>query len=174
MGTEIADSMRTTGGRVRAIRGRLLLAGAALALLSVSGCGEKRLEVAPVRGKVVYNGQGVPQATVIFFPVDPVNDEAAKMRPFAYAELDGQFQLKTYVAGDGAPPGKYRVSIIAPMGAPSTSSKDRPVDDQPAAAGTGVRVPPAIVKKYANVDTSGIEVQIQEGENNLEPFELTM
>jgi hypothetical protein len=40
--------------------------------------------------------------------------------------------------------------------------------------GPAVRVPPEIVKKYANVETAGIEVEIQEGENNLDPFVLTM
>jgi hypothetical protein len=122
---------------------------------------------------VIYNGQGVPDATVIFFPLDVANETARNMRPFAYADRAGRFEVKTYVTGDGAAPGKYRVSIIAITGAPPRSSKDGRAD---AAASNGpfVNLPPAIVKKYANVDTAGIEVEVRDGENNLEPFELTM
>jgi hypothetical protein len=140
-------------------------------LATICGCGAKRVSVSPVRGRVVYNGQGVAQATVIFFPIDPGSDAAQKLRPFAYVENDGRFELKTYKTGDGAAPGKYRVSVIAPA-APGTSKKDRPVD-APAPPVPTVRVPPEVAKKYANVDTAGIEVTIHEGENNLEPFVLT-
>jgi hypothetical protein len=143
-------------------------------LATTCGCGDGRFDVSPVRGKVVYNGQGVPKATVIFFPVDPSDEELAKMRPFAYADGGGQFELKTYVDGDGAPPGKYRVSIIAPMGPPPKSSKDRPADEVAVTGGSAVGVPPAIVQKYANVDTAGIEVEVKDGQNDLEPFELKM
>jgi hypothetical protein len=128
-----------------------------------------------VRGKVVYNGQSVPRAIVMFFPVEPANDKAAKMRPFAYADGEGQFEIKTYIDGDGAAPGKYRVSIIAPASSGAArGSKDRRVGETTDAAGATIRIPAAIIKKYANVDTSGIEVDVQEGENNLEPFELKM
>jgi hypothetical protein len=143
-------------------------------LVAATGCGAKdRLDVAPVRGKVVYNGQGVPNATVILFPLNPADEHAGKMRPFAYADGEGRFEIKTYVDGDGAAPGKYRVSIIAPAGQPA-GNKDRPADAPAHAPVAPVRIPPAIVKKYANVDTAGIEVEIQSGENNLAPFVLTM
>jgi hypothetical protein len=151
----------------------LLLALILCGFVATSGCGRKsRVSVSPVRGRVLYNGQGVSPATVVFFPVDSGNENADKLRPFAYVESDGQFQLKTYVTGDGAPPGKYRVSIIAPSSV-GTSKKDQPVDAK-TPAGPAVRVPPEIAKKYANVDTAGIEVNIHEGENNLEPFVLTL
>ena len=171
----IHRARQATSSSVRVGRGGLLVAWVAVVLVSSGGCGKDRLDVSPVRGKVVYNGQSVPNAIVIFFPIEPVNEKAKKMRPFAYANMDGQFEIKTYIDGDGAAPGKYRVSIIAPAstGAPK-SGKDRPADEPIAAAGPVVRVPPAIIKKYANVDTSGIEVDVQEGENNLEPFELKM
>jgi hypothetical protein len=151
--------------------GRFLLAYGVLMLVFSSGCkGKDRLDVSPVRGQVVYSGKGVPNATVIFHPVDPADERAAKMRPFAYADGEGRFEVKTYVTGDGAPPGKYRVSIIAPADGLPTRRKGQPTE----ASGSPVRIPPAIIQKYRNVDTAGIEVEIHEGENNLEPFELTM
>jgi hypothetical protein len=144
-----------------------------MVLITTSGCGKDRLDVSPVRGKVVYNGKGVSQAIVTLFPIDATDERAKKMRPFAYAGFDGQFEIKTYTDGDGAPPGKYRVSVIVPRALP-TGTKDRKADAPIAPSGTTVNVPPGIVKKYANVDTAGIEVEIQDGENNLAPFELKM
>ena len=167
--------MFQANGSSRGIRGWPLLACGTALVITSSGCwGKDRLDVSPVRGQVVYNGVGVPQAIVIFFPIEPADETAQKMRPFAYADGAGQFAIKTYIDGDGAPPGKYRVSIIAPAGPPPRSTKDRPADAQISASGSTVRVPPAIVRKYANVDTAGIEVNIEDGENNLEPFVLTM
>jgi hypothetical protein len=94
------------------------------------------------------------------------------MRPYAYGDADGNFELKTYVDGDGAPPGEYRVSIIARSVGPTRGpSKDVPVAEQ-VAAGTAIRIPPEVSKKYANVDTSGIKVTVVEGENDLDPFVL--
>jgi hypothetical protein len=140
--------------------------------MATGGCrGKSRISVFPVRGQVVYNGQGVSPATVIFFAVDPANEEAKKLHPYAYVEEGGHFQITTYVDGDGAPPGKYRVSIIAPA-SEGTSKKDKPVEVGSSAP--AVRVSPAVAAKYANVDTSGIEVTIAKGENNLEPFVLSM
>lgn len=171
---EVAELQRSAEFVRLRRRGLALVCGTAI-LISFSGCwGKDRLDVSPVRGQVVYNGSGVPQATVIFFPVDPADEAAQKMRPYAYADGAGQFEIKTYVIGDGAPPGKYRVSIIAPSGPPPRGSKDRPAGEETSVPATAVRIPPAIVRKYGNVDTAGIEVNVQEGENNLEPFVLTM
>jgi hypothetical protein len=139
------------------------------------GCGSDRLEVSPVRGRVLFKGQGVPRAAVIFFPQGEAAEAVGKIRPFAYADDDGNFQMKTYVDGDGAPPGRYRVSIIAASSAGSGGSGRRIKDGmgQTAPGGRRVQIPPAVTEKFANVDSAGIEVTIEEGENNLSPFELS-
>lgn len=135
------------------------------ALLAVLfGCEQKtRLEVAPVSGRVEYQGQGVPRATVIFHPTGDAVEGAKRLRPFGYADDDGNFKMKTYVTDDGAPPGKYQVTIIA-ASAPSTNSgpsKDGPaVETTPATAGPSI--PPAVSAKYGNVETSGITVGSRE------------
>jgi hypothetical protein len=150
-----------------------LLILAIYGLAQTCGCNNNgRVAVSPVRGKITYNGQGVPQTTVVFFRVDPPDEATKKLHPYAYGKDNGEFEAKTYVDGDGVPPGKYRVSIMAPS-AGGESKKDKPVDVA-ASSGPGVRVPAAIAAKYSNVDTAGIEVEIHPGENNLEPFELTM
>jgi hypothetical protein len=144
-------------------------------VLVVSGCGKKaRLAVSPVRGRVTYNGQGVPKATVIFHPADGAEVDAKKMRPFADTDNEGKFELKTYVRGDGAPPGEYRVTIIG-IGSFTSGGvgKDRPGGEaENAPVVTNMNSPPVLAKKYGEVGTSGIEVTVQEGENNLPPFEL--
>lgn len=144
-----------------------------LLLATDIGCAKKsRLGVAPVHGSVTYKGQGVPNAIVIFFPIEETAEVVKKIRPFAYADGDGSFDLKTYVKGDGAPPGKYRVSIVAVAGASAApSGHDSP---QGASSGpkTAVAIPPEVVKKYGNVETAGLQVTVQEGENKLAPFTL--
>jgi len=160
--------VKPIGERFR-LRQFLLIAPTLFATL-ISGCGgDGRLDTAQVHGKVTYKGQGISTGTVLLFRVDAPDEKTKKLHPYAYVEGDGQFHIKTYVDGDGAPPGKYRVSIQAPT-AGGTSKKDQAVV---APSGPGVNVPAAIAAKYANVDTAGIEITVQPGENNLEPFELS-
>lgn len=165
----VASSNHSAGRR----SGAALLIGPALILGVVVGCGDKgRLEVAPVRGQVTYQGRGVPSATVIFHPSEGTDESAKKLRPFAYADANGNFVLKTYIDGDGAPPGTYRVSIVARSSPPGgIRSKDSAPSAESSSA-PGIRIPPKISEKYANVETAGIQVTIHEGENILEPFAL--
>lgn len=161
--------------RVRLIRQNGRQAILCLGLAAFAGCsGDGRLEVAPVSGRVEFKGQGVPGATVIFHPHGDVAAKDAKLRPFAYADEQGNFRVKTYVTDDGAAPGIYRVSIVAASAPPVKGpSKDQVVTtDGPAAASTGPRIPQQVSDKFANVETAGIEVTIHEGENKLEPFKL--
>ena len=65
---------------------------------------------------------------------------------------EGRFQLSTFAADDGVPPGVYRV-VLAPSG---------PADDLAAA-------PAAMFHpRYRSYETSGIEVTIEERRNQLE------
>lgn len=152
-------------------RSRPLLLGTVL-LLAVAGCGGKeRLEVFPVSGRVEYKGQGVPKATVIFHPTTPAVEGERQMRPFAYADDDGNFRLKTYITDDGAPLGEYKVRIVAASSGSVAPSKDGPVQEAPPPT-PGPKIPPAITSKYDNPETSGITVQIKEEDNELAPFQL--
>jgi hypothetical protein len=135
-----------------------------VAILGCGGCGDGgRLEVNPVRGQVTYRGQGVPNATVVLHPLGRAAEQLQKMRPYAYADDQGRFEIKTYVTGDGAPPGEYEVAIIA------AASGDR---DDPQAASRGIGLPMPVVQKYANQKTSGIKIRVEPGPNELDPFVL--
>jgi len=135
-----------------------------VAFTCVSGCEEGRLTVNPVHGQVTHQGRGVPNATVIFFPIGAAAEQLKKMHPYAYADENGRFSVKTYVTGDGAPAGQYRVGIIAVTGS-DRESLESSATKSPA-------LPRELVQKYANHETSGIEVTIEPGENSLKPFEL--
>lgn len=143
------------------------------AIVSLCGCGSKqRLQVAPVRGQVLYDGHGVAGATVIFHPQGNVPEEAKKMRPYAFADAEGRFELKTYVDGDGVPPGDYRVSI-AFAGAGAPSGRDDGASGGPAGATRpAAPIPLSVRTKFSNVDTAGISLTIHEGQNELDPIVL--
>jgi hypothetical protein len=162
------------GNRRTTIVKTALIIGVAAGLASSTGCGgESRFKVAPVRGRVTYHGTGVREATVIFHPSDDAVEKMKKMRPYAYADGEGNFALTTYLDGDGAPLGKYRVSIIAVSSAPASKpQKDKPAPPPASGSTLALAIPPEVTKKYGNVETSGIEVTVHEGENNLEPFAL--
>jgi len=144
-----------------------------LVVFGTSGCGGKRrLTVSPVSGQVLYRGNGVAGATIIFHPLENVPDDAKKMRPYAFADADGHFQLKTYVDGDGVPAGDYRVSIVfAGVGMPARRQEGS-VTGPPGATHVPMPIPLETRKKYSNVDTAGIAVTVHEGENQLAPIEL--
>ena len=63
----------------------------------------------PASGIVTYQGKPVPKGTVTFVPEDA---RAGRVASGEFAE-DGSFTLTTHVRGDGALPGRYRVTVIS-------------------------------------------------------------
>jgi len=86
-------------------------------LLLCAGCGGKGTY--PVEGKVVYPDG----AAAIDLAGHTVNFESAELNVSATGEVqpDGTFKLGTFENEDGAPPGKYRVTIFRPL----------PIGDEP-------------------------------------------
>jgi|1185.fasta_scaffold37497_2 hypothetical protein len=158
----------------RRISVSLLLLSLLPSMALVGACNRNsRLGVAPVRGRVMYDGRAVTNATVVFSPSDNTIEKAKKLRPYAYVDGQGNFEIMTYKEGDGAPPGNYRVMILI-AGAPSKSSKDRAAGEPEHPVSQNPNVPMAVIEKYGNLETSGINVTVENGENNLAPFVLTM
>ncbi len=131
---------------------RLLLLGAVVAL---SGCSGHKT-VYHVKGKVLVNGQPAVNAAVVFHPEPP--SEKFPERPRGTVGADGSFQLTTYRYQDGAPAGRYAVTVswveLARKG-------DDIVNDY---------LPP----QYKNPTTSGLTAEVKSGSNDLPPFELTI
>ncbi|MFG0335441.1 MAG: hypothetical protein ACF8TS_18945, partial [Maioricimonas sp. JB049] len=93
---------------------RYFVTGCLVAVLSalplLTGCSSSepppdRPETAPVTGTVMYQGEPVEGATVVFTPAGSQATGAV-----AKTDASGKFELMTYEPGDGAIPGKYQVS----------------------------------------------------------------
>jgi hypothetical protein len=64
--------------------------------------------VFPVKGRVLYEGRPAPGAVVILHSTDVAPNAS---RPHARVDANGEFELTTYRAGDGAPAGTYKVTL---------------------------------------------------------------
>jgi hypothetical protein len=134
------------GSHVAARRwGRALLF--ALALAALAGCARK---LYPVTGKVVFkDGSPLRGGMVVFSPVDPESHVGAR----GYIQADGTFELSTAQPGDGSLEGRYRVLVRPPL-------QGRGEDDP-------LRKVPLIDLRYTQFETSGIEVEVKPGKNEL-------
>lgn len=100
-------------------------------MIGITGCGRSGAEyrVAPVKGKVIYNGQPVTSGGIRLRPVEvPGAKEGSLGKPAAgEVKSDGTFVLTTYKDGDGAVVGKHEVSYIpASKGAETYEDKPEP------------------------------------------------
>jgi hypothetical protein len=106
------------------------------------------------RGRLLLDGKPLAGVVVVFHPADPLN--LRPVRADGLTAEDGSFVLSTYSANDGAVPGRYKVTI-------STLPPDLVIQGAP--------VVRKIAAKYGQTGTSGLEVEIREGENEFR-FEL--
>ncbi len=66
--------------------------------------------MAPVRGQVfAERTEPAAGALVVFHPVEA--DVEPTLRPVAYVDEAGNFELTTYDRGDGAPSGEYVITV---------------------------------------------------------------
>ena len=108
----------------------------------------------PVKGRVLFEGKPVPYALVVFHPLA---EEGETIRPRGQVAEDGSFQLTSYAAQDGAPPGEYRVTVEWWL------------------ARTGSDAPPTnrLPARYSKAATSRLQARIAEGTHELPTFKLT-
>jgi hypothetical protein len=127
--------------------------------VGLAGCGEaaKPWEiVVPASGKITFEGKPVEGAELTLTPVSA--DVPATVRPSAKSVADGSFTLGTYGTGDGAPAGEYKVSAVWFKLVNS--------------GGSMVRGDNALPAKYANPETSGINVVISDSETAIPAIDL--
>jgi hypothetical protein len=153
-----------------------ILATAGLGLSA--GCGddtglEKRY---PVSGTVTYQDQPLAKGQISFIPADPSN---TKLRPAAGTIVDGRFSVTTAAAGDGALPGKYKVSIVASQFRPEDEAKIKEVmakrggmTRQDETARYTARAKSLIPTKYNSSEMSGLEATVEARPNDFK-FNLT-
>ncbi len=144
------------------MRGNIVLFPFAVPSLLL-GCGDglPRQATYQVSGKVLLDGKPVPGATLVFHPVDPTK---FKWKEVAQGRTDdqGNFTLTTYITGDGAPAGEYRVGIALLEVA----------DDDGADQVKHSRQRPRIPRKYASHETSQLTAKVDVRGTTLEPFQL--
>jgi hypothetical protein len=115
----------------------------------------------PASGSVSYQGKPTPGAIVLFCPEGAVSSGAPRIA--GEVEDDGTFEMKTTVSAGtrfGVAPGKYIVTI----------SWNKKVDEADRDSDDG---PDLVPSKYKDPATSNLIVEIEEGDNELEPFVLT-
>lgn len=142
--------------------------------MSLCGCGGPDQgdfpETFDASGVVTFNGSAVSNAVVTLSPSDPEGRGASGRTNEA-----GKFTLTTFNPSDGAPSGTYRVKIVPSKLAPGVPSGDQEVVlDNPETDGvapgteTELETLSDLPKKYADEETSGLGVQITEGQNTLD------
>ncbi len=128
---------------------------AASACMLVLGCGSD-VEMAPVTGRVLYNGEPLPYGSVMFQP--PQGQPArGEIQP------DGTFELGTAGLGSGAVVGRNKVRV--------TSFEAQHPQADPARFGEGLGRS-LIPEKYGQYETSGLEVVLQPNAN--EPLTIAL
>ena len=117
-------------------------------------------DLQPVTGSVLFEGKPTPGAVVLFVP--SLKPESFRYRVAGIVDEDGNFEMQTTVpegTRPGVAPGKYLVMV----------SWTEPID--PYDKDTDLRE--LLPEKYTVAMSSGLRVEIDQGPNELEPFELT-
>jgi hypothetical protein len=126
------------------------------ALFCLSCSGGPKLN--PVKGKVIYKGNPIQGAAVVFHPQG--GDDLRAIPPSGVTGEDGDFTLTTDKK-EGAPAGDYVVTITWPKASREEGKMSMtPIDTSDQLHGA-----------YAT-PAKGIKVAIKSGENQLDPFVL--
>ena len=142
-----------TPERTRRFRHPTLSLAAFALCTALAGCGQKGPALYPVTGKVTgADGKPLEHATVVFHPLDSADPNAVK--PHGKVAADGTFTLTTTTAGDGAPPGEYRVTVEQWLS--SGKGDDPPVNRLPA--------------RYGKPDQSGLTATVDAAPTELKPI----
>jgi hypothetical protein len=120
--------------------------------LAASGCGPGR-ERGTLTGTVSFQGQPVTDGIVLF------SGDVSYMYSI---QPDGTFEAKT-AEGKGVWAGTYRVAV-----APALADPEMGVGKSP----PRISIPSNIPRRYWKPETSGIEVEIKEGQNEPLAIEL--
>ena len=122
----------------------------ALALVvCVAGCGGGG-DYAPVSGQIVFPDgapvTGLEGGTIVF---EAAGADGKLKSASGAIDSHGKFTLGTESVSDGAVPGKHKVLITPP---PSTGD---------------VPLPAVVDPKYESFETSGLEIEVQDGKNDV-------
>jgi hypothetical protein len=149
------------------------------------GCAGSSSGTVAVTGKVTKDGQPVSGAAVTFVPTAPDGKPAS-----GTTDDSGSYKLTTFVNGDGALPGSYKVTVTKfPAAAAGVDAGKEPsaadIDAIYRAAekqGQNISNPgsqAAVVVKnelgdrFANAESSGLTAEVKSGSENAFPLDVT-
>ena len=124
----------------------------------ITGCGKPPHVLTPVSGKVAYNGKPLRFGCVKFQP-------KKGQWSMGIIQPDGTFKMVTSGEGDGAAIGMNKVSI--------TCFENQDPAKQKNGKGMGMVLGRSLIpKKYTLHDTSGLTVEVVDGDNEPVVFDL--
>lgn len=132
-----------------------------------AGCGGNAgVPVYPVSGSIHFKGKPAEGVRVIFHPETAAVPGKPVLRPSGETGADGGFYLTSREPKDGAPVGKYRVTLTwrkaagtaGPLGMGGGEARESGADQ--------------FGGRYAEPTTSGLEFEVREGENTVPKFDL--
>ena len=113
----------------------------------IVGCDSSGVgRLVPVQGQVTFEGQPLTTGSLVFKPHSEKGNPS-KFEPASTINADGSYQLFT-AEREGAPPGWYKVSVVA----------QAPPDEKNPYAATRSLIP----ARYAEVETSNLEIEVVE------------
>jgi hypothetical protein len=128
------------------VRGFLACGLLACGLVLIVGCGRPgTAPTAPAAGTLTAGGSALANVNITFTP-------SAGRSATATTDAAGAFTLSTFSPGDGAVPGRHRVTL-------SVSTADVPMPGTPEAAAFKPQAIP-FAKRYSGLDTTDLEVEI--------------
>lgn len=154
--SESVQASRAAGTWLVAVRLALMVLAA--------GCSGSLPSVARVSGRVTFAGQPVSTGMVMFHPE---HGRAA----IGQLGSDGRYTLTTFRLGDGAIPGRHKVTICARTvagGDPSPPKPMSPEEEMKNAAAlylTDPRIRWIVPEKYASPATTPLSADVQRSDN---------
>ncbi|MEM9657907.1 MAG: hypothetical protein AAF961_06050 [Planctomycetota bacterium] len=111
-------------------------------------------------GSVTVRGRPAEGAEVVLYGATPDLRGPGTVAPSGTADADGEFKLRSYETGDGAPAGSFNVTIFWPEEPPPDADEEmfQPRD--------------RLQGKYLDPEKSGLTAVVPEGGGQLPPFEL--
>ena len=156
--------------------GALSLAGAALMLLSVGGCGDSRPEgmpeLYPTTVTITQEGEPLADATVSLYPE---NSELARWPVGGKTDENGEAVMTTFAKYPGAPAGTFKVAVN------KTVTEGDPVPEHPGRDATPEEIAAydramktgsfeayrVVAEEYRTAGTTPLTVEVEAGgENN--------
>ena len=126
-----------------------------IAFVSLSGCGGgNSLELAPVGGKVTFQGKPLDHGNVVFLP----QGDAKGPQASGVIQPDGAFTMKT-AGREGAVVGRHKVTVQCRRVVTPEEAKILVIGEL------------LIPQKYSRLDKTPLEIDVQKGGNEF-PIEL--